>query len=447
MTQFFVIAVVLAVAFADEFPLFPVRALDGGWGLYALLAAPSAVICLVADGWIRFALHRLARRANRTITIARVGILLAHGVAVLGFGLLDVVRSSVGDLILIDEAITAAPAFGALIWTWLISFRVDSALAATRGETTKPTRAGVVVNHLRHDVLVFLLPIWALLAWSEWLDTMHAAWTLEALRWAGVLTVLCAAPLVLRLLWRTSAFPAGALHDQLAALARAYRVRYCMLRVWRPMAPIANAAVIGPVRFTRLFLITEVLLEFLPDEQIEAVMAHEVAHARCHHLPWLMAGVLSVLTMVWAGSWWAMLWIAGSLIGLEINSWTNDALVAGALVPAGIVCFLVFGGVSRRFEFQADAFAAAHLSGASERITEHGADTMAHALLHVAHINHIPIERWSFRHGSIGGRVERLYRLAGETRGCTPADRRVRLIKMGLGILTTGMVVWMVLGG
>ena len=456
MTQFFVIAVVLTVALADEFPLFPATTLGDGWASIAMLCAPYLAICLGLHAWVRFGINLRGslttplHRADRAVAAARIGVLLVHAVAVLGFGLLDVVRSVIGDRVLLDEMLAAAPAIGALICTWLSMFSIESALAASRREGVMPTRFGVVVDHLRHDVLVFLLPIWVLLGWSEWINGTRFAvadWLLEAIRWAGVLVVLVGAPMVLRLLWRTSAFPPGPLLDRLSSLARSHKVRYAALRIWRPTAPIANAAVIGPVRFTRLILITESLLEHLPDNQIEAVMAHEVAHARLHHLPWLMAGLLTVMTMVWIGSWWAVRWIVTSLFGPEIDARTDDMLLAFALVPAGIVCLMIFGYISRRFEYQADAFAAAHFSAPHERITELGADTMAHALLHVAHINHIPVERKTFRHGSIGGRVERLYRLAGERRSSTPADRRVRLIKIGIGILTAGMVVWMALGG
>ena len=138
--------------------------------------------------------------------------------------------------------------------------------------------AGVVWDHARHDMLVYLIPIGMLVGWSEWIDRggfgLGAAWE-EVVRWAGVVVILCCAPFVLRVVWRTAAFPEGALKDRLEALARAHRVRYHALRVWSPRAPIANAAVIGAVWFSRIILISETLLDRLEDDQIEAVMAEK----------------------------------------------------------------------------------------------------------------------------------------------------------------------------
>jgi len=76
-----------------------------------------------------------------------------------------------------------------------------------------------------------------------------------------------------------------------------------------------------------------------------------------------------------------------------------------------------------------------------------GADAMEHALIGVAHANHLPIGRWTFRHGSIEERVARLYSLAGESRNRTWIDRRVRWIKVAIAVLGIGLGVWMALGG
>ena len=72
---------------------------------------------------------------------------------------------------------------------------------------------------------------------------------------------------------------------------------------------------------------------------------------------------------------------------------------------------------------------------------------MAHALLGVAHLNHIPIDQRTFRHGSIGGRVERLYRLPGAERWRAPIDRRVARVKLAVTLLVIGAVVWIAFGG
>ncbi len=454
MTQAIVIAIVVSIALADELSVFPIRAASMRWGSLAVLVLPFVVLLLVSHAWFRVRIGhadfaRSVRRADRAILFTRLGILVVHGVVVFGFGMLDAVRGIVGDLVLVDEALTAAPALLAVVWTWVMMYPTERAISMLGDGARVPSRGSVVTDHVRHDMLLYLVPITALVGWSEWID--GGAWALpewgrETIRWGGVAVILCGAPFVLRAVWNTTPFPEGAMREQLEGLARAHGVRYHALRVWHPRAAIANAAVIGPVRFSRIILLTETLVDRLPDDQIEAVMAHEVAHARRRHLPWMMGGLLSVLMLAWVGAWRVVEWCAGSLMGIEIDAWASEAMLAGALLPAGIVSLFVFRYISRRFEYQADAFAAAHLSVGSDSVTESGADTMAHALLGVAHLNHLAVEKRTFRHGSIAGRVERLYRLAGAARWRTPIDREVLVIKGAIALLGAGLITWMVLG-
>ncbi|MEK6703317.1 MAG: hypothetical protein AABZ53_13720, partial [Planctomycetota bacterium] len=153
-------------------------------------------------------------------------------------------------------------------------------------------------------------------------------------------------------------------------------------------------------------------------------------------------------------SWFLGLAWAEQKFGAE-NGWTIEqvenlhglleiAVSLGSLVAA----FVVFGWVSRRFEWQADAFAARDLSRASgdiERITPQGAECMRGALSRVAAYNGIPLGRFMWRHGSIRTRQLRLARLIGVPGEAIPIDRDVRIIKwITLVILAAliAMAVW-----
>lgn len=452
MTQAIVIGILIAIALGDEVPAFPVYALDGGWVSIGVLGSGPMAIGLVSVLWVLWRTRKGGASLvalDQELAVSRLGILVAHLIVVLGFGLPGLIRDQIGDLILADEAIAAAPALGGLVLTWVAAHRIERSI--DRGA---PGVLASLVDHIRHEALLYLIPIGALFGWSEAVDRPlgdalagGAPWVTEVVRWAGILVILLLSPLVLRVAWRTTRFPRGEVRDRLLDLAKKHKVRFHALLLWRPVMPIANAAVIGPIRFTRLILISEALLARLRAEELEAVMAHEVAHAKNHHLPWMMVGLLSVLSLSWYGVWAGLEWSVHALDIAEIDEWLSGVLMAGSLVPAGVVSFLAFGYVSRRFELQADAFAAAHMSGESEGITEAGADTMAHALIGVAHANHLPIGRWTFRHGSIEERVARLYSLAGEKRNRTWIDRRVRWIKVGIAVLGIGLGVWMALGG
>jgi Zn-dependent protease with chaperone function len=115
-----------------------------------------------------------------------------------------------------------------------------------------------------------------------------------------------------------------------------------------------------------------------------------------------------------------------------------EDLASGAATLASLVCaLLVFGFVSRRFELQADAFAAQHLSGMSSAnagrgvvVTPEAAEAMAGALQSVAELNHIPVRRFTWRHGSIHARQRAVRSIVGAPADRIPIDRTVRRLKM-----------------
>ena len=98
----------------------------------------------------------------------------------------------------------------------------------------------------------------------------------------------------------------------------------------------------------RYILLSDVLIETMTDDQIEAVFAHEVGHVVHRHMVWfviffgvLFSGVCCVEKLV------------------ENARWFNEnAMVIGSLVCWTAVFWLGLGFLSRRFERQADVFAA-----------------------------------------------------------------------------------------
>jgi len=143
----------------------------------------------------------------------------------------------------------------------------------------------------------------------------------------------------------------------------------------------------------------DTLRELLTTDEMEAVLAHELGHFKLRHVRVrLLAGAATSL----AGA--ALL---GWLLG---RRWFYEGLGAATPSPqAGLVLFAlaapVFGLVlnplltawSRRHEYQADAFAAAHASaeamaGALVKLSEHNATTLTPDPLHSAfHDSHPPV--------------------------------------------------------
>jgi STE24 endopeptidase len=260
---------------------------------------------------------------------------------------------------------------------------------------------------------------------------------------AGLLAVAALFPVALQRLWRTSPLPGDETGRSLAALATAEGFSSRAVRVWHTGGTTVNALMAGVSRWSRRVFLSDALLEALPREQACAVLAHEIGHARRRHVPWLVIWSLGV--GMWAGlmtEWGAA---AGGL------SPEHPAAVWVMLAPVAAV-LVSFGWVSRRFEWQADAFAVAAMARRAASGTEAGArevvagpeavHAVAGALLSVARLAGIHPHRPSWRHGTIAQRVERVARLEGTPTGRFPIDRQARGIKwLAVGLVVSGLAV------
>jgi STE24 endopeptidase len=308
----------------------------------------------------------------------------------------------------------------------------------------------------------------------------------------GVLCVFILSPLVVRLVWDVQTLGKGPTRDALERLLERTGVRVRDILLWRTHGTLVNAAAVGVIRPLRYILLSDALLESLPERQVQAVMAHEIAHVRLRHMLWMGISVVSMgvfLSLVASLALWAAgvgpevaaTPRPGESIEVDSLSWGTGLVTSGAVL--GLTLSL-FGFVSRRFEWQADAFAVrvlSHLRPRADappqiawtglpngieppvvagetvageidpaRATTEAAESMAGALGSVATLAHIPISRSSWRHGSIAVRQARVRGLVGqplahergtETGGVIsssrrlPIDRSVRALKWGAIVL------------
>jgi len=120
----------------------------------------------------------------------------------------------------------------------------------------------------------------------------------------------------------------------------------------------SNAFFTGFGRFRRIVLF-DTLMAQLGQEELEAVLAHEIGHYKRGHIPKFLATTAALQFAAFA----AVAWLANA-------PWFNGAfgLPAGALAPTFLL-FALLGGlvtfwfapvgnwISRRHEYEADAFA------------------------------------------------------------------------------------------
>lgn len=416
---------------------------------------------------------RLLVRGERTMLAARAAIGACYLGAVLGGAWVEQVRLAIGDLVLVDEFLAILPALVGLVWLWgayyPIELRIREAMAmrtldAGDGLHAPPTRAQHVLDLVRHRALIALVPIGIIAAWVEGLQRLVSAgvdrgWMdLEQTRWqvgvggaevAGVLATLVLTPPIIRRIWNTVPLGAGALRDRIRDLCRRQRVRVAEILVWRTHGSTLNAAVMGVFGPARYVLLSDALLERLPDDELEAVVAHEAGHARRRHLPWLMAAVGGTIAL--AG---VIAELTTSTLPQEMYERWGLWIDAGVLGAGVLASMWPLGVVSRRFERQADAFAVQHLSGMTGgrasgdlTATPEAAQAMAGALERVARLSHIPSERFTWRHGSIGARRRAILALVGTPLNAFPIDRLARRTKratLALVLLVIAVASWRV---
>jgi STE24 endopeptidase len=155
--------------------------------------------------------------------------------------------------------------------------------------------------------------------------------------------------------------PDGALRDELMRLAErtGFRARGIHVMDGSKRSRHSNAFFTGFGRFRRIVLF-DTLIEQLQQRELAAVLAHEIGHYKKGHvvkmLGWSAVSLLAGL--------YALSWLAGQdwyyrAFGFEPRNLAAAFLLFGLL--AGTVTFWLTPLAnlwSRRFEYQADAFAA-----------------------------------------------------------------------------------------
>ena len=202
--------------------------------------------------------------------------------------------------------------------------------------------------------LLAVVTIYALLRATAWWWLWGAAVFL-----AGYALLALVAPIwLVPLFYRLTPLPDGELLARLLALARRVGVPVTGVFVvdQSRKSRTANAAVTGLGR-TRRILLFDTLLDQFTAEEIEAVLAHELAHQLHGDIRrgLLVQGVLTLVTF----------WIADLALrwGIGWLGLAGPADIAGLplfgliLVLVGLAALPVANGWSRRVEWQADRFA------------------------------------------------------------------------------------------
>ena len=158
----------------------------------------------------------------------------------------------------------------------------------------------------------------------------------------------------------------------------------------------SNAFFTGFGRFRRIVLF-DTLMTQLSQEELEAVLAHEIGHYRRGHIPQRLV----TMALLQFGAFAAIAWLAqapwfNSAFGLPAGATAPTFLLFGLLGGLATFWFSPIGNwVSRKHEYEADAFAReavggpAPLSGALRKLSQKNLSNLTpHPLYSAVYYSH-----------------------------------------------------------
>lgn len=453
--------------------------LSPGLGTSVYLGGLLGVVLLVAfqSAWAmrKTSLDRTTPvpRFHRTVFMARWFVLGWHATALWSLGYGDFVSKHAPSY---GGAFKSLPAFSSILpvvtaWIGLLAaqfplergVREQNAMYAIEfGEPVRPvpTRVAYLTHAVRSQILFTLVPLLAIATTRDALSWALQALGVKAMQ-AETVATLCAAvgvfvlaPEILRRVLPTRSMPPSPARDRLEAFAKHRNLGVRDILLWDTHHSMGNAAVMGVVPGIRYVLITDLLLETMPAEELEAVFAHEAGHVVHRHIAWYVVFWLAVTQTL---DWFSVGSAEWVMRQFSVGPGTAEGLIS---VVSIALLLIAFGSLSRQFERQADAFASRPEEG--EAPTRERAAVFASALRHVARINNLPMDArsmtagrpWVGRvvgwlvhhaatwlHGSIRSRIDHVARLADEPGNAGRFDRRMALIRLVLLCALIGAAV------
>jgi STE24 endopeptidase len=262
-----------------------------------------------------------------------------------------------------------------LPFAWYAQFKLEERF----GFNTTTTRTWVL-DRMKGFLLAVLLgcPLLALvLKLIEWTGANWWLWAAAVVIAFQLLLLFVAPAIIMPLFNKFTRLPEGVLRDRLSALAQRTDFPTPSIEVMdgSKRSRHSNAFFTGFGRFRKIVLFDTLIVQ-LTEPELECVLAHEIGHYKKRHVLKLLgvsiAGVLVAFATI---AWLARQQWFYRAFGFEYQGGfaaTNvvPAILVFALL-AGTISFWVSPGVhiwSRRFEYEADAFARATMGEAQPLI-------------------------------------------------------------------------------
>jgi Zn-dependent protease with chaperone function len=248
-------------------------------------------------------------------------------------------------------------------------------------------------------------------------------------------------PVLIKTVWRCRPMEKGVARSKIEAVCEKAGLRYADILKWDLFAgAMITAGVMGIVGRYRYILVTPALLHSLDDQEMEAVMLHEIGHVHHHHMLFYLfffAGFIAC-NFVFFEPMMLMLFIAEpvyqafAFVGLEKDQ-AHPVMICVLLISFFVLYFRFgFGVFMRNFERQADIHLYRFYPDATPLIR---------TFYKIAAVSRQAMDRPNWHHFSIGQRIRFLEKCQQNPALVSWHHRRVRQMITGFAIVLAG-VFW-----
>ena len=287
-----------------------------------------------------------------------------------------------------------------------------------------------------------LLPIPAV---HEWLyhgtETFTGNLIFIAVNIIVLLLIMVFLPYLVQIVWRCKPIQDNELKKRLEALCTRAHFKHAVLKIWTVLNHSLTAAIIGVVAPYRYVMFTQRMLNEMPPEMVEAVLAHEIGHHYRRHLliyPFIIFGMSLLLLLfgIYAAPILHEEWITMA----HHYPWKYWRvlyplfMIIPFLAIAALYLRYAFGFFSRLFERQADL----HVF-ILDVPAEHLIEALNYIGIATGHSHHQP----NWHHHSIQQRIDFLKAAMGDHRLIKKHHDRVKTALVFYFIAASMLAAWL----
>ena len=206
-----------------------------------------------------------------------------------------------------------------------------------------------------------------ILKFVEWTGSAWWIWAWGTLVCYQLLMMILVPIIILPLFNKFTALPDGSLRERLLALGSrtGFKAKSIQVMDGSRRSRHSNAFFTGFGKFRRIVLF-DTLIEQLSEEELEAVLAHEIGHYKLSHIPkMLLWSALSSFVGIYMAAWLARTDWFYSAFGLEPGN-VAAALLLFVLLSGAVTFWFtpITNHWLRRYEYEADSYAAMAIKNA-----------------------------------------------------------------------------------